>query len=82
MEMNNYVAANGNSKGYSYISYQIKVWANNIADIQKYAKQIDDVLRPIGFTRTSSGELHDRNSAMIQKIMNYETLVLEFFEED
>lgn len=81
METNNYVAANGNERGYSYISYQIKVWGNNIGDLQKYALQIDDVLRPLGFKRTSSGELYDRESTMIQKIMNYEALALELFKE-
>ena len=77
METNNYVAANGDTLGYSRITYQVKVWANNIEDIQKYAPQIDSTLRPLGFTRVSSGELHDKNSSMIQKIMTYEALASE-----
>lgn len=81
METNNYVAANGNERGYSFISYQIKVWGNNIGDLQKYALQVDDVLRPLGFKRTSTTELYDRESTMIQKIMNYEALALELFKE-
>lgn len=79
METNNYVSTNGDTLGYSYISYQVKVWGNNIADLQKYALQIDEVLRPLGFKRTSTGELYDRESTMIQKIMTFEAMALEEF---
>lgn len=77
METNNAATANGDTLGYSRITYQVKVWANDIAVIQNYALQIDAVLRPLGWKRVSSGELHDINSAMIQKIMTYECLALE-----
>ena len=77
MEINNYVAEQGDTMGYSYITYQVKVWANDIAIIQRYAKEVDAVLRPIGFKRISSGELYDNQSTMIQKIMTYECLALE-----
>lgn len=79
METNNYVSDKGDTLGYSRISYQVKVWGNSIADLQKYALQIDEVLRPLGFTRTSSGELYDRESTMIQKILNYNALALESY---
>lgn len=79
MELNNYVSTNGDTLGYSHISYQVKVWGNNIADLQKYALQIDEVLRPLGFKRISSGELYDRESTMIQKIMTFEAMALEEF---
>jgi hypothetical protein len=80
METNNYVSTNGDTLGYSYLSYQIKVWGNNIADLQKYATQIDKVLRPLGFIRMSSRELYDRESTMIQKIMTFEAIALETFD--
>lgn len=69
----------GDTLGYSRISYTIKVWGNEIKQIKQYAKQIDRVLRPLGFKRMpgSGGELYDRQSTMIQKIMNYECLALE-----
>lgn len=79
IEMNNYAVATGEERAYSMIRYQIKVWDTNIGNIQKYALQIDEVLRSIGFTRDSSRELYDRESAMIQKIMTYEALCLEKF---
>ena len=77
MELNNYETHTGNSIGYSRISYRVKVWATSIALIQQYALLVDIALREIGFIRTSSGELYDNESAMIQKVMNYERLALE-----
>lgn len=81
METNNYVITDisGASLGYSRITYQVKVWANDIAIIQQYAKEVDDVLRPLGFKRIASGELYDNTSSMIQKIMTYEGLARENF---
>lgn len=82
METNNYTSDIGDTVGYSYITYQVKVWANNIAVIQQYAVEIDKALRPLGFKRVSSGELYDNNSTMIQKILTYEALASENFKED
>ena len=79
MELNNYSSSTGDTLGYSIITYQVKVWANNIGDIQKYAVAIDAVLRPLGFKRISSGELYDNNSSMIQKIMTFECMALEAY---
>lgn len=79
MELNNYPITEpiGATIGYSRITFQVKVWANDIALIQKYALEADKVLRPIGFKRISSRDLHDLNSTMIQKIMTFECLALE-----
>lgn len=79
MELNNYAATDvvGATIGYSYITFQVKVWGNNIADLQKYALMIDSVLRPLGWKRISSGELYDTESTMIQKIITYEALASE-----
>ena len=79
METNNYVGAHGDTKGFSYITYQIKVWGDDIGELQNFALQIDAVLRPLGFTRVSSGELYDKASTMIQKIMLYEATAEEQF---
>ena len=76
-ERNNYISTTGNTRGYSLISFTVKVWSNDIADIMKYAVEVDKALRAIGFKRTSTGELYDTNSTMIQKIMTYEALALE-----
>ena len=36
METNNYVDANGDTLGYSKITYQVKVWGNDIEELQPY----------------------------------------------
>ena len=77
MEVNNYVSTSGDTLGYSRIVFQVKVWGNDIAELQKYALQIDAVLRPLGFKRTATNELYDNGSTMIQKIMTFEALALE-----
>ena len=79
MEVNNYSSVKGDTLGYSRLTYQIKVCGNRIEDLQKYALEIDRALRPLGWTRVSSGELYDNNSTMIQKILTYEALALEAF---
>ena len=78
-EGNNYDDLTGNTLGYSRISYTIKVWSTEIAELKKYAQMIDLVLRPLGFKRVSTGELADKNSTMIQKIMTYECLAHETY---
>lgn len=79
MEMNNYAITEniGASLGYSRVTYQVKVWGSDIATVQEYAVKVDEVLRPLGFKRISSGELHDNNSTMMQKILTYEALASE-----
>ncbi|MGM9543617.1 MAG: hypothetical protein ACI3T9_01405 [Romboutsia timonensis] len=80
MELNNYSSEVGDTLGYSRITYQVKVWSNDIGEIQKYALEIDKVLRPLGWKRIASGELYDNNSSMIQKVMTYEALASESYE--
>lgn len=76
-EDDNYDNETGDTMGYSTIRYLIKVWDNDIATIKHYIVEIDKVLRPLGFKRVASGELHDKNSTMIQKILTYEARALE-----
>lgn len=76
-ERNNYTTSIGDTMGYSRISYTVKVWDVNIERIQNYCIEIDAVLRPLGFKRIATTELHDRDSSMIQKIMTFEANVLE-----
>lgn len=78
--LNNYAQTNGDTLGYSRVSYRVKVWGNDISKLLAYAQQIDDVLRPLGYKRISCGELYDRESTMLQVIMTYEGLALENFD--
>lgn len=79
MILQNNIYANGDTIGYSNVSFQVKIWANNIGTIMMYAVDIDDVLRPLGWKRTNYTELYDINSTMIQGIMNYEAMASENF---
>ena len=79
MELNNYTSANGDTIGFSVISYQVKVWGNDIGTLQKYSLEIDKALRPLGFKRIASGEMYDPNSTMIQKILTFEATAQENF---
>lgn len=78
-ERNNYVRANGDTLGYSVLTFTIKIWGRTQEDIIRYSLEVDKVMRPIGFVRTSSNELYDRNSTMRQKILTYEALGQEQF---
>ena len=81
METKKYAATDsvGATLVYTWITYQVKIWGNDIGLLQDYAQKIDDVVRPLGFKRIASGELYDNNSAMIQKILTYQCLALEDF---
>ena len=76
-ERNNADTETGDTLGYSRISYTVKVWGNDIGELQQYALEIDKTLRPLGFKRISSNELYDIQSTMIQKILGYEALAQE-----
>lgn len=78
-ERSNAAQEQGETVGYSRISYTIKVWGNDLEQLNKYAIQIDNVLRPLGWKRTGANELHSYQSAMIQKIMTYEALFYETY---
>lgn len=76
-ERNNVDTETGDTLGYSRISFTVKVWGNDIGELQQYALEIDKTLRPLGFKRISSNELYDTQSTMIQKVMGYECLAQE-----
>lgn len=68
------------TKAVSRITFQVKVWATDIATIQEYAPLVDEAMRALGFKRVGANELYDRNSSMIQKIMSYEGTIEENYE--
>lgn len=78
-ERNNYVDVNGDTLGYSHISYTIKVWGRfyDMAAIQQAVLDVDTALRPLGFKRVSANELYQE--PILQKILVYEALANETF---
>lgn len=77
MELINVIEEQTDVSDVSRIQVQVKVWANEISDLQTYAVEIDSVMREDGWQRVSSAELHDPNSAMMQKVLTYEKLFAE-----
>lgn len=78
-ERSNAAEETGDTVGYSRVSYTIKVWGNDLEQLNKYAIQIDNVLRPIGWKRTGANELYHYQSALIQKILTYEARFYETY---
>ena len=79
MELSNTDTTTGETLGYSRIVYQIKVWSNSIKELKENALRIDLVLRPLGFKRTGSNMLEDKQTTMKQFILTYEATALEEF---
>ena len=78
-ERSNTAEETGDTLGYSRISYTVKVWGTDLEQLNKYAIQIDNALRPLGWKRTGAQELFSYQSAMIQKILTYEAKAIETF---
>ena len=77
-ELSNIAEESGDTLEYSRISFTIKVWGTDLAVLNATAGEIDKKMRTLGFTRTGGGgEMYDRNSPMIQKILIYEAKALE-----
>lgn len=78
-ERNNYMDATGDTLGYTRISYTIKIWATAYGTVQVYAPRVDAAMRKLGFKRVSSGELFDKQSTRVQKILTYEAYAFEHY---
>lgn len=78
-ERSNAAEETGETLGYSRISYTIKVWGYDLEQLNNYAKQIDNILRPMGWKRTGANELFSYQSSMIQKILTYEAKAVETY---
>lgn len=76
-EYDNSADKQGDTLGYSNITYHIKVWANNKTDISKYSKIVDEIMRQNGFTRTNTVELWLDNVGQLQ--LKYRCLAKEYF---
>ena len=80
LEFNDYEEYKGDTLGYSIIRYQIKVWSTKLSELQSYGQKIDNALRQKGWRRVSAIELYDTDTAMKQKVFNYEARFREIYE--
>ena len=77
MELSNVDNSTGDTLGYSTLSYQVKVWAHSLQDLQNYAQQIDAAMRCLGFARVGSAELFNNQNTIMQKVLTYDALAVE-----
>jgi len=70
----------GETLGYSAVQFMIKTWANNVADLERYALQADEKMRTLGFFRASSNEL--MYGDLICKLSTYEAQGFEKYYEN
>ena len=77
MELTNIDDTIGDTRGYSRLQYQVKVWGSDIKELQQYALRVDKAMRALGFKRVGATELYDNASSLMQKILTYEALALE-----
>ena len=77
IERDNRATESGDTIGYSRLIYTVKVWGDDVAVLQGYAQRIDATLRPLGFKRISSNELYNNQTGLIQKILAYEAIAME-----
>ena len=54
---------------YSTLSFSVKVWGNSLSALTPYIKQIDNIMRELGFKRTSYNELS--YNTQLQLILSY-----------
>jgi hypothetical protein len=77
MLLDNPATLTGDTKEYSTVKYQVKVWGNRLEELYSYAADIDAAVRPLGYKRRATNELHDKESTMIQIILTFEANALE-----
>lgn len=75
IESNNTADKEGDTLRYSNLSYNIKLWGNDYAELTDYASQVDKALYAIGFKRTFSEEL--TYGTQIQLIFTYQAMAVE-----
>ena len=47
----------GDTLGYSYITYRIKIWSKRVSELAYYSVVIDNLMRKLGFERIGTSEL-------------------------
>lgn len=76
-EGNNITHKDGDTLGYSYITYRIKIWSKRVSEIAQYSQEIDSLMRELGFERVSTSELWV--DGIGQNLLTYRGLGLETY---
>lgn len=78
-EGNNITHRDGDTLGYSYVTFRIKIWAKEVKTIAQYSLEIDKLMRGLGFERISTNELWV--DGIGQNLLTYRGLGLETYKE-
>lgn len=78
MESQNSSYLEGDTLGYSNISYYVKLWGNDLSVLAPYAQSISETMRKLGFNRDSFNELW--YNQQICMIMLFSATGKEYFE--
>lgn len=76
-ELNNQAEQEGDTLGYSNISFNIKIWDKNAKTLATVGSQLDSLMRSLGFKRTAVNELW--LDGIGQKQMTYRATAQENF---
>lgn len=77
-EYDNAAYKEGDTIGYSTLTYHIKVWGKSMQDLTKYSTEVDKIMRSLGFERINKApDLW--LDGIGQRDLKYTNLALEIF---
>lgn len=76
-EGNNITYKDGDTLGYSLVTYRIKIWSKRVSELAQYSLQIDSLMRELGFERIATSELWVEGIG--QNLLTYRGLGLETY---
>lgn len=76
---NDRASAEGDTIGYSELTFAIKVWSTKLADLAYYSNRLDILMRNLGFKRGYANELWLNGIGQIE--IRYTGLGIENFNE-
>lgn len=78
MESDNSAEKEGNTIRFSYISFNVKIWSDDVAVIAEKGQQVDKKMFELGFERTGYQEVWLGNQC--SAVFHYEILADEKYE--
>lgn len=75
--INDQIDKQGDTQEHSKVFYYIKVYASKNSEIAKYSKEVDVIMRNLGFKRRATKDLFVNGCP--QRILTYQALAYEIF---
>lgn len=77
VEYDNSATKEGDTLGYSSITYHIKIWGKDLNTISEYSAKIDAIMRSLGFVRKNMVDLWQ--DGIGQRQLKFEAQAQEYF---